>query len=208
MMYLAFWLRPEAAPNQRVVVCRPFVKKPTIAWAVLRAAVREARTGGVLAGSVDSLKACVDAIEQADQAWPSDPEQMVGRITSLATQLGCTVVFQQNLTPRTDEKVEAAATTKNAAGESLEIDLSLNDVEDVVGRLLGNGARRNKFLLAIKQGQDTLLFYGTKPARTLKQAIDEYVNHVQDRSEAPPEDEPADLVVDRPHTSQCRFWVL
>ncbi len=100
MMYAAFWIDPKATDSdKRIVVCRPFVSKPNTAWAVLRSALHEDRTGGIIAGPQENLFSCVEAIDSQDQEWPSDGDRMVAAITKLATQLECTVVFRQNLRP-------------------------------------------------------------------------------------------------------------
>ena len=99
-IYAAFWLDPTAVdPNKRVVLCRPFVKKPATAWAILRSAIHSKRTGGILSGVEDDLVELVAAIDRVDQTWPTTPDLMVVRITELAKQHHSTVVFRQNIEP-------------------------------------------------------------------------------------------------------------
>lgn len=104
-MYAAFWINPKAEDsNKRVVVCRPFVKKPSVAWAVLRSAVHEECTGGIIAGPLEDLQNCIKAIDEHDEEWPSDGERLVGLITTVARRSRCTVIFRQNVAPSTETK--------------------------------------------------------------------------------------------------------
>ena len=115
-MFCAIWIQPEHQhANKRVVVVRPhkdkppWLKSPTAAWAVLRAAIREERTGCIVAGTEEALPQCLSAIEKDDQSWPSDAARMVAAITQLAGQHHCTVIFRQNLKPESVKPAPGAS---------------------------------------------------------------------------------------------------
>lgn len=301
-MYVAFWLDPTAQDaNKRVVFCQPFTKKPTTAWAILRSAVRENRTGGIIAGADDQLRGCVEAIDNKDQGWPDDADRMVGQITKLAEQCGCTVVFRQNIEPddvatqsdvwaglragapyigtesdlrstvripltgkatdvaatiamakqagwtveedsafkyvggaklslqrfrmietraalEIEYPVAAQMTKQNAAGFSQEVKFGFDRLSDVLDTMLGPTAKRYKFVLLVKERTNSIMFFGTKPAHTLRQAMEQYVDHLQDRpsSDEPKSSQPdskesePDLVdeIAAPPVGNCRFWKL
>lgn len=299
-MYAAFWIDPTASdPNKRVVFCRPYAKKPNTAWFVLRSAIRESRTGGVLAGPEEDLNACVAAIDQKDDGWPDDAERMVAGITKIAGQFGCTVIFRQNLEPDgaadyseawaslslgdvrvteledgavvflplvgTPDSVSASLTKaeqlgwkridtaacqktlgtttltlmqntavqsraglaieyalarsdkkRNSAGFSQEVKLPFEKLDDVFDTMLGPTAKPYKFVLLIRERPNSILFFGTKPAQTVRQAIEQYVDHLNDRpSSAEPKssspDSSADDIFDEiaaPSVTNCRFWKL
>lgn len=97
--YAAFYCRPDADPDGRIVVCAPAVESHAAAVAVLQAAVREHVTGGVLAGPLDNLRACVDRIDQQDDEWPDDRDRLVALVVQVAEAMGCTVQFIQNVEP-------------------------------------------------------------------------------------------------------------
>lgn len=275
-MYAAFWIDPNAkTDNERVVIVRPFVEKPTIAWSILNAALREDRTGGVLAGPLDNIKATIDAIESKDQMWSSDADQMVAAITVLAERLGCTVTFKQNvravnasawavldavglqavdtwvtgneccfrlrgpaesvsvaaqtvirpvvmdqgdLVVRFDiptESVQASAQDiKTENGESFQVKLPLDHVEDILELALGKASRPYRFCLLIKNQTRSIVFFGSKNTYDVRQAIAEYVEHLradavqlgsQDASEE--QQQLLDSIV-APPTGHCRFWLL
>lgn len=309
-MYVAFWLDPAAQDaNKRVVFCQPFTKKPTTAWAILRSAVRENRTGGIIAGTDELLRTCIEAIDHKDDGWPDDADRMVGQITKLVESCGCTIVFRQNVepdevathsavwanllagTPRIDVESDLRSTVRvpltgrpmdvvatimaakqagwtvdedvafkcvgstkisiqrfrmietraaleieyaaassmskqNGAGYSQEVKFGFDKLADVLDTMLGPTAKRYKFVLLVKERTNSIMFFGTKPAHTLRQAIEQYVDHLQDRqssdeprsSQPPPkpdkngkkpEPEP-DLLeeVISPPVGSCRFWKL
>jgi len=115
-VYCAFWINPtDPSPNRRVVLVRPhkdqppWVKAPGAAWAILRSAIHEERTGCIVAGTTETLPACIAAIEKEDQHWPADPDRMVAAITALATLHNCTVIFRQNLKPGGPEPAPGAS---------------------------------------------------------------------------------------------------
>ena len=102
-MYVAFWIRPEEHnPNKRLVVCRPYQESPNTAWAVLRASIREKRTGGIIAGPKEDIDKCVEMFEKEDQNWPDDPDRMVAAITTMVreSKTDCQVIFKQNVDPK------------------------------------------------------------------------------------------------------------
>lgn len=303
-MYAAFWLDPKSQdPNKRIVVCLPFTNKPTTAWAILRSAVHENRTGGILSGPEEKLKSCVQSIDQHDQGWPDDPDRIVAAVTKLAQNMECTIVFRQNvehdgssqhamvwqhlttsepkLVSEDDRRsivriplvgdhvqveaalevarhmgwavdehhgawktigngvrlnfqryqttatradllieyaVDAAQMSKqNSAGFSQQVKLSFNSLDEVLDTALGPTANRYKFILLIKDRMHSILFFGTKQARTLRQAIEQYVDHMSDR---PSSDEPRSSKPDSkeepdvfdqqitPELQHCRFWRL
>lgn len=104
-MYAAFWINPKAEEsNKRVVVCRPFVKKPSVAWAILKSAIHDECTGGIIAGPLEDLQNCIKAIDETDEKWPDNGERIVGLITTVARRTRCQVIFRQNLAPSTETK--------------------------------------------------------------------------------------------------------
>lgn len=305
MKYAAFWLdSANTDADKRVVICRPFVEKPTTAWAILRSAVREKRTGGILAGAEEKLMACIEAIDHQDGGWPNDPDRMVGQISKLAQTMGCTVVFRQNMAPdgmqqhssvwsrlgsggtpevlqedmrksvvriplvgspidvataievgrqlgwtQTDFMADQVETTicpgvrltlsrypfvnsrasllveyvhagtdvkTNAAGRSENVKLHFDRVDELLDTMLGPTAKRYKFVLLIKDRTNSTLFFGTKPAKTLRQAIEQFVDHMGDRtsSDEPraskPESDDRDVFDEAvtPSLQDCRFWSL
>jgi hypothetical protein len=305
-MFAAFWLDPSAKdPNKRVVFCQPFCKKPTTAWAVLRSAVREKKTGGVISGSEEELRALVEKIDQGDQKWPDDQDRMVAQITKMAQQAGLTVIFKQNMEPNgiaqqaavwsgltvgspqidvesgvrsrirvpltghpvsIDAALQVAAkygwsvqdyqaaldlpgaritlsryqtvasraaleieypvsaanlhTKSNPAGYSEEFKFGFDRVNDLFDVMLGPTAKKYRFVLLIKERNNSIVFFGTKPAHTVRHAIEQYCDHLQDKpSSSEPlssqdsssaddqSSDPIDEVV-RPHVQNCRFWKL
>ncbi len=274
-MYAAFWIDPNAkTDNERVVIVRPFVEKPTIAWSILSAALREDRTGGILAGPLDNLKAAIDAVEAKDQTWSSDPDQMVAAITVLVERLGCTVTFKQNVkAPHASawavvdavglqavdawvsgdeyyqrlrgsaESVAVAAQTvirpvwidqgdlvlrfsidtevhaatqdiRTAHGESFQIRLPLEQVEDVLELALGKASRSYRYCLLVRDRTRSIVFFGSKNAMDVRQALEEYVEHLRaDAVQVGPEgaSEEQQQILDSiatPPVGHCRFWRL
>ena len=303
-MFAAFWLDPKTQdPNKRVVFCQPFCKKPATAWAILRSAVHENRTGGVLSGADEELKSLVERIDQADQKWPDDQDRMVAQITKMAQQAGLTVVFRQNMEPdglaaavdavraglicgnpqivtegqqtaiiripltgrpiqlataidtadslgweATEDcaqkafgqsrvaitrsrmiasrgfieivhEVQAAKplTKRNSAGYSEEFKLGFDHLDELLDTVLGPTAKKHKFILLIKERNNSIVFFGNKSAQTLRQAVEQYVDHMSDRASS---DEPKSSQPDSkeetsfldeeiaPKLQNCRFWKL
>jgi len=307
-VYAAFWLDPQAEDvNKRVVFCQPLCKKPTTAWAILRSAIHEDRTGGVLAGSEEELHSCIEQIDQVDQKWPDNAARIVSQITRIAQKCACTVVFRQNIkadgvggvvsslrqtlyvgqpTMWTENQnsavvrfpltghakkldnvrssllgngwingdefglyrsfgdtlvvlkhlgtttrasleivhpVRAANQTskRNQAGYSEEFRFGFERLNEILDTMLGPTAKKFRFVLSVKEKQNTILFFGTKPAYTLRQAIEQYVDHLLDRpSSSEPkssqpdtdkEDDSASDIMDEitpPPVANCRFWKL
>jgi hypothetical protein len=278
-MYCAFYIVPEAKePNQRLVVCKPFVKKPNVAWAVLRAAIRQDRTGGTLAGTEESLMAALNAIDHHDQDWPDDADRVVALVTKIAEQNGCSVVFKQNLQP-THAETHAAFQThglvwrpqaydntghdhgltgylmsasasvdvpeqltghssyvkinknraidtitlelgtqavqaaveykKNDKGESFEVKLEVDQLEDVLELACGPTGRKYKYALLVKNMNRSIAFFGTGNPANIRQAIDEYVEHVYGQ-QVPLEEQTTEQIesVKIPPVGHCRFWRL
>lgn len=287
-MYAAFWIDPNATDdNKRVVFCQPFAKKPNTAWMVLRSAIREDRTGGVLSGTEEALNSCIEAIDQKDEGWPDDPDRMVVSITKIATQMDCHVQFRQNVKPdgvadhvasldglvpgvprlvESDNKTQLVVPmvgdpekiiphTKHVGGTMLTLDrhptvssrstmtveyveayrryqsknnsagfsethkIGFDQLDYVLDNMLGPTAKRYRFVLLIRERPNSILFFGTKPAHTVRQAIEQYVDHMTDRQSSSDPfsssgdgsgDDSSDLFdqITAPAVSDCRLWKL
>lgn len=94
-MYIAFYLQPSKPKHKRIVICKPFVGKPTIAWAVLRSVRRKDTTGGIMAGDEEDLKKLIHAIDGVDSKFSSKPYRVMAQVGEMAVKFGCKVFFKQ-----------------------------------------------------------------------------------------------------------------
>jgi hypothetical protein len=283
--HAAFYVVPEAEPDDRVVVCAPAVLAMSAAIAVLKSAVREHVTGGVLSGPLDNLRACVDQIDQHDEGWPDDRDRLVAAVLQVASATGCSVQFIQNVEPNgTAQWLDRAAAVASPDGSRGPYSVRVDDDRltvtstvlwtgpvdlhrwpappaglDVSYRVMGQRAevsfrlpveaaqdeqtssigwsRQIKdqfdhvaavmdaaalrapkywFCLLVRDGTRSIVFFSTKRASNIRQAIRVYVAHRDgqeldetdlgvpfENPEAP--EEPAEPA---PAVGHCRFWRL
>ncbi len=111
--------------------------------------------------------------------------------------------------------VEAGVDSKqNAAGFSQSMKLPFVKLDDLFDTVLGPTVKRYKFVLLIRDRTNSILFFGTKTASTVRQAIEQYCDHMSDRKSfdepraSRPESDDHDILDEMvaPSIQDCRFW--
>lgn len=109
--YLAIWIDAGKPADQAIVCCEPLLKDENTARTVLNSLIHQDYPGMILVGSETHLADCMSAIENADDEWGKNPDEILSNIQDIAKNKHCSTLWvrgsQRVQSPRPQEPVDA-----------------------------------------------------------------------------------------------------